>query len=108
MEDEYAIIDDLILAGALEIAGIDANTGEFLYSVTPKLQDIMPELYQEHMDNVNKDIMTLWERGFVDMNFNDDNPIVNLNPKAHNYDEINRLPKHLISTLDEIKRHILG
>ncbi len=108
MNEEDNIIDDLILTGALEIAGIDKNTGEFLYSVTPKLKDIMPELYKEHIDNVNKDIMALWEKGFVDMDFNDDNPIVNLNPKAHNIDEINRLPKHLVFALDEIKRHILG
>ena len=59
MSEEYNLIDDLILTGALEIAGIDSNTGEFLYSVTPKHKDIMPELYQEHIDNVNKDIMIL-------------------------------------------------
>lgn len=106
MSNEDNIIDDLILQGGLEVAGIDSQTGEFLYSVTPKLADIMPELYKEHLDSVNKDIMALWERGFVDMDFNDDNPIVRLNPKASNEDEIDRLPQNLRSALDEIKRHL--
>lgn len=108
MSDEENLIDDLILEGALEIAGIDSKTGEFLYSVTPKMKDIMPDLYEEHLQTVNREIMALWEKGFVDMDFNEDNPIVRLSPKAHNIDEVNRLPEHLQSSLDEIKRHLIG
>ena len=61
MNNEDAIIDDLILQGALEVAGIDSKTGEFLFSVTPKLQEIMPDLYEEHLNSVNQGIMALWE-----------------------------------------------
>jgi hypothetical protein len=42
------------------------------------------------------------------MDFNEDNPIVTLSPKAHNLDEVDRLPEHLQSSLDEIKRHLIG
>ena len=107
MENEDSIIDDLILQGALEVAGIDSNTGEFLYSVTPKLKDIMPDLYKEHLDSVNRDIMALWERGFIDMDFYEDNPIINITPKASDDDEVKRLPKNLISAINEIKRHLM-
>ena len=108
MSDEDNLIDDLILQGGLEIAGIDSKTGEFLYAVTPKLKDIMPDLYEEHLQTVNREIMALWEKGFVDMDFNEDNPLVTLSPKAHNSDEVNRLPKHLQDSLEEIKRHLIG
>ena len=106
MNNEDSIIDDLILQGALEVAGINSTTGEFLYSVTPKLKDIMPDLYKEHIDSVNRDIMALWERGFLDMDFCEDNPIINITSKANDNDEINRLPENLISAINEIKRHL--
>ncbi len=106
--NEDAIIDDLILQGALEVAGVDAKTGEFLYSVTEKMKDIMPDLYEEHLNTVNKDIMALWEKGFVDIDFSEDNPIVRLNFKAHSIDEVSMLSKDLQWALEEIKRHLMG
>ncbi len=108
MDNEDNLIDDLILQSGLEIAGIDPRTGEFLYSVTPKMKDIMPDLYEEHSQTVNREIMALWEKGFVEMDFNEDNPLVRLSPKAHDTDEINRLPEYLQSSLQEIKRHLIG
>jgi hypothetical protein len=108
MNNEDAIIDDLILQGALEVAGIDAKTGEFLYSVTPKLKEIMPDLYEEHLNSVNQGIMTLWEKGFVEIDFNEDNPIVRLSFKAHDIVEVQSLSKDLQWALEEIKRHFMG
>jgi len=108
MNNEDAIIDDLILQGALEVAGIDSKTGEFLFSVTPKLQEIMPDLYEEHLNSVNQGIMALWENGFVDIDFNEDNPIVRLSFKAHDDDEVKTLPEDLQWALEEIKRHLMG
>ena len=40
-------IDDLILSGALEPAGIDPESGEMLYNFTDKLKDVSPLLHQE-------------------------------------------------------------
>ncbi len=108
MNNEDAMIDDLILQGALEVAGIDSQTGEFLYSVTDKMKDIMPDLYEEHLNTVNKDIMALWENGFVDVDFNEDNPIVRLSFKAHDVQAISMLSKDLQWSLEEIKRHLRG
>jgi hypothetical protein len=108
VNNEDAMIDDLILQGALEVAGIDSQTGEFLYSVTDKMKDIMPDLYEEHLNTVNKDIMALWENGFVDVDFNEDNPIVRLSFKAHDVKAISMLPKDLQWALEEIKRHLMG
>ena len=73
-EDE--IISMLILEGALEIGALDAETGEFLYTITPKMKEVMPELYEEHIRFINKDILNLWEKGFVDINFLEDDPVV--------------------------------
>jgi hypothetical protein len=41
-----ALVEHLIMQGAIEMAGID-NKGEMLYSITDKLEAVSPELYAE-------------------------------------------------------------
>ena len=41
-----ALLEHLIMQGAIEMAGIDAN-GEMTYSITDKLEEVHPELYME-------------------------------------------------------------
>lgn len=108
MSKEDDIIDNLILSGALEISGIDDKTNEFLFNMTPKMQEVMPELYQEHLNDVNKYIMVLWEKGFVDIDFNEDNPIVRLNPISNDTDEVSMLDREEQWALAEIQRLIIG
>ena len=47
--DENEMIEKLILDGALEVAGVDSEDGSLLYSFTPKIQQVMPELYNDHL-----------------------------------------------------------
>jgi uncharacterized radical SAM superfamily protein len=97
-------IEELILSGALEAAGIDAETGEPLYSFTTKLKAVSPELYKEHLDFVNAEIMGLWEQGFVEIDLLSENPVVKLTNKSLNSDEVNKLSKQQKWSLLEIKR----
>lgn len=108
MSDQSDFIDTLIMLGAVEVVGIDSSTGEFLYTITPKIKDLMPEVYDEHLRHVNSEIMALWEAGFVEMDFTEDNPMVFLSEKAYDENEVGQLPKDLQWSLKEIKRHILG
>ena len=103
-EQEKSMIDDLIITGALEVAGVDSETGDFLYQFTPKLKDVNPDLYEEHINHVNNEIMVLWELGFVDINMMDDNPKVVLTEKAFDKNELSKLDKDKIWNLNEIKR----
>jgi hypothetical protein len=104
MSDHTEILDYLILNGAMEISGIDNDTGEFLYVFTTKLKDVMPELYEEHVNHVNSEIMRLWEKGLVNIDFMDDNPIVVLSEKAYIQEELMSLPKEDLWAINEIKR----
>lgn len=98
-------IDDLILAGAVEVAAIDQNTGEFLYQFTDKLPFIMPELYKKHIEKMHEDIMYFWERGFLNVDdFSLDNPKISLTPKAFVEEELSVLPEEMQVILKEIKR----
>ena len=98
------IIDELILSGGLQVAGVDSETGEFLYQFTPKLKEISPTLYHEHVNHVNGELMRLWEKGFLNINFMDDNPIVTLTAKALDKEELSKLPKEDVWSIEEIKR----
>lgn len=102
--EEDRLIDELILAGGLEISGIDERNGEFLYTVTDKMKDLMPEFYEEHLSQVNEHIMQLWEKGFVNIDMMSDDPIVTVRQKAYDIIEVSKLSKEEIWSLEEIKR----
>lgn len=102
--DENKIIDDLILNGGLEIAGIDDSTGQFLYSFTPKIKELRPDLYDQHLNYVNSELMRLWEAGFLNIDFLQDEPIVTLTDKALDKNAISTLSKEDQWAIDEIKR----
>jgi len=104
--EEQAMIDYLVLNGALEPAGI-SDKGEPLYNFTPKLQHVLPELYEEHMRHVNAELMGLWEKGFIVMDLFDDNPTVRLAHKAFDKAEISKLSEADQFSIMEIKRILL-
>lgn len=104
MDESREIIDTLLLTGAMEICGVDQKTGEFLYQFTPKLKEVMPELYKEHLNHVNSEIMGLWEKGLVTMDLMSDSPVVRLTDKAFDENVISQLSKEDQYSLQEIKR----
>jgi hypothetical protein len=102
--DDQTAVDFLLLNGGLQVAGIDEKTGEFLYTFTPKIKEIMPELYHEHMNHVNEELMGLWEKGFINIDLMSENPIVTLAPKAFDKEEVYKLSKEDQWSIEEIKR----
>jgi len=103
-EEISKIIDNLILEGGIEVAGIDTDTGEMLYAFTPKVKEIMPELYEDHLNFVNHELMILWEKGYVNIDFLQDDPLISLSDKAYDQDELNKLSKQEKWSLEELKR----
>jgi hypothetical protein len=101
-EDE--LIKNLILEGALEVAGVDSETNELLYTITPKMQEVMPDMYEDHLTQVNKDLLNLWEKGYVNIDFLLPDPIVTISEKGLDKIEISKLTKHEIWALEEVKR----
>jgi hypothetical protein len=101
-EDE--LIKNLILQGALEVAGVDSETGELLYGVTSTMKEIMPDLYEDHLKEVNRGLLNLWEKGYVNIDFLLPDPIVTVSEKGLDKDEISKLTKTEIWALEEVKR----
>jgi hypothetical protein len=105
-EDEQIseIIDHLILEGGIEIAGVDPESGEMLYAFTPKVKEIMPELYHDHLNFVNDELMVLWEKGYVDIDFLKDDPLIYISDKSYDPEEVKKLSKQERWSLQELKR----
>lgn len=106
MTNEDKIIEDLILKGALEIAGIDIKTGEPVYNFTNKLKDINPELDKEIKTFFSQEMMFLWENGFIEMDVTEKDPIVQLTSKAFDSKEVGKLDKDKQYTLKDIIRQL--
>jgi hypothetical protein len=105
MSDETdKVLENLILSGALEPAGLDIETGEFLYTFTNKLEAVSPMLHNEMTNYFHQEMMSLWQLGFINMDITDDNPTVSLNPKAFDEDAIKSLTKDQVYSLKEILR----
>jgi hypothetical protein len=42
-----ALMEHLVLQGALEVSGFDIDSGETLYTITDKLKTVYPEMYDD-------------------------------------------------------------
>lgn len=96
--------DFLILQGAVEPAGIDSDTGEMLYSFTSRLKEVDPKFFNKVMEAFHKNVMVLWEKGFLNIDMLDDQPQATLTRKAVDKDEIAELSEELQEVLKEVKR----
>jgi hypothetical protein len=104
MDEADKMIEDLILNGALEPAGIDLENGEMLYNFTDKLGQVNPELKKEIFNSFYTDVMGLWEKGFIEINLQDEDPVVTITQKALDFAEVNKLSKDDKFSLREIIR----
>jgi len=72
---EFDRIDELIAQllehGAIEIAGFDSVTEQVTYRITPKCAEIMPELFEEHFAFINELAFGLWNKGYIEMKFDE-------------------------------------
>jgi len=90
---EYSL-DDLILMGAIEVAGVHENTGEILYNITDKIEEALPILYGQFMDQIHAKVMYFWEQGFLEFDdMTKQNPQIRLTSKATNEDDLFSLPE---------------
>ena len=98
------MIEYLILQNALEVAGVDPDTGELLYAITSKMKDVMPDIYNEHMTYINREVMALWEKGYLEIDFLHDEQTVSLSEKAMVPEEVSKLSNKEQWSLNEFKR----
>jgi len=106
--DPKDIIDALFLNGALELSGIDSDSGQFVYAVTEKMAELAPEIYQEINNQIYRDVMALWQRGLLMVNLISDSPEVS--PSEAGLDRANwtNLSDSEYSTMNTVMRLFEG
>ena len=57
--------------GAVSLEGMDEN-GELIYSISEDAKDIAPELWQSHIEYVDKSILELYEAGLIEIEYDED------------------------------------
>jgi nitrate reductase NapAB chaperone NapD len=78
-DDEIEDFMDFLLENnAIEVYGVESETGEFLYRMTPKMRELIPALYEEHFNFINQMAFELWQKGYVEMKFEEKGPLVML------------------------------
>ena len=80
--DKDDLFEYLIVAGIVEFAGMDTETNEMLYRFTDNLEQIDPEMFMRFTQMIQHDIYSLWEKGFLNMDVTQENPLVTLTKKA--------------------------
>jgi hypothetical protein len=60
---EDALLEHLMLQGAVEFQGIDDMTGEMLYSITDKMKEVSPDIYEELRDQYEHHMFQLIDQG---------------------------------------------
>ena len=102
-DPEQEIMDELVLKNAISFVGFNSEN-EPLYTFTPKIKEVMPELYEEHLNIVNAELMNLWEKGFLNINFLEEDPTVTLTDMAFDNDKVSTLSYEEKWSLEEAKR----
>jgi hypothetical protein len=56
--------------GAVSFEGVD-ESGEIIYSISDSAKELAPELWQSHIDYVDKSLIELYEQGLVEIEYNE-------------------------------------
>ena len=73
-ENEYEDSDSKLAyyleIGAVSLEGMDEN-GEMIFSISETAKDIAPELWESHIEYVDKSLMELYEAGLVEVEYDE-------------------------------------
>jgi len=96
------MIQYLISMGALEYV-FDDEDGEPIYRMTPEARDMIPDLYDNHIQDFNAMVFSLWTKNMIDVVFDEmGDPMVSLNDNSENKEMVDKLDKEEREVLKEI------
>jgi DNA-binding PadR family transcriptional regulator len=69
-EDHDARLAYYIEIGAVSLEGID-ESGELIYSISEDAETLAPELWQSHVEYIDRSLMDLYEKGLVEVEYDE-------------------------------------
>lgn len=70
MEDSDDKMYDYLQLGVIEVVGIEED-GEFIFRITELAKDLAPELWEIHVEEVDKIFLELFDMGLVNITYNE-------------------------------------
>ena len=68
--------------GAVSLEGMD-ESGEMIYSISENAKELAPELWQSHLDYVDKSLLELYEAGLVEIEYDENlQAIIHISPEG--------------------------
>jgi len=69
--------------GAVNLVGMD-ETGQAVYEITEIAKEIAPELWEAHIDYVDRSLTELFEAGLINVEYNEDlEAIIHMTPEGY-------------------------
>jgi len=70
-EENEAKLAYYLEIGAVSFEGVD-ESGEIIYAISEDAKELAPELWQSHMEYVDKELIDLYEQGLVEIEYDED------------------------------------
>ena len=70
MENSDDKMYEYLQMGVIEVVGIEED-GEFIFKITELAQELAPELWEVHVEEVDKIFMELFDKGLVNITYNE-------------------------------------
>ncbi len=71
MEDDQDMLQYYMSIGAVEVVGI-TDDGEFIFGITDSAKDNAPELWEAHVEYIDKSMVDLYDKGLIEVSYNED------------------------------------
>jgi len=83
MDEDYSEkLQMYIDLGVVEVSGVDEN-GEIIYAIHESAQELAPELWEAHMDFVDKSLIELYEGGHMMVEYDENlEATISLSPEG--------------------------
>jgi hypothetical protein len=70
MSDSDDKMYEYLQMGAIEVVGIE-DDGEFIFRITELAKDLAPELWEAHVEEVDKVFLELFDLGLISITYNE-------------------------------------
>lgn len=68
--------------GVVELAGMDEN-GELIYAIHETAKELAPELWEAHMEYVDRELIDLYQKGYVKVDYDENlEATISLSPEG--------------------------
>lgn len=84
-EDSDAKLAYYLEIGAVSLEGVDEN-GEMIFAISETAKEIAPELWQSHIEYVDRSLLELYEAGLVEIEYDENlEATIHISPEGQKF-----------------------